>query len=54
MKEKVHATIPKDIVGGFECTVLKRNLKEWEGRPLTYVCECLKETNKSRFDSYSR
>ena len=37
--EKVHATIPKGIVGGFVGTVLQRNLKEWYGRPLTYVCE---------------
>ena len=26
--EKVHATIRKDIVGGFEFTLLQRNLKE--------------------------
>ena len=26
---KVHATIPKGIVGGFEFNVLQRNLKEW-------------------------
>ena len=26
--EKVHATIPKGIVGGFEGAVLQRNLKE--------------------------
>ena len=38
--EKVHATIPRGIVGGFEFTVLQRNLKEWHGRPRTYVCEC--------------
>ena len=25
---KVHATIPKGIVGGFQFTVVKRNLKE--------------------------
>ena len=31
--EKVHATIPKGIVGGFEFTVLQRNLKEWYERP---------------------
>ena len=37
--EKVHATIPKGIVGGFEVTVVQRNLKE-EERPWTYVCEC--------------
>ena len=30
--EKVHATIPKGIVGGFEFTVIQRNLKEWHER----------------------
>ena len=25
LSEKVHATIPKGIVGGFECSVLQRN-----------------------------
>ena len=39
MSEKVHVTIPKGIVGGFEFTVLQRNLKEWHERPWTYVCE---------------
>ena len=29
--------------GGFECTVLQRNLKEWHGRQRTYVCERCKE-----------
>ena len=29
LSEKVHATIPKGIMGGFEFTVLRRNLKEW-------------------------
>ena len=38
--EKVHATIPRGIAGGFEFTVLQRNLKEWHRRPRTYVCEC--------------
>ena len=37
LSEKVHATIPKGIVGGFECTVLHRNLKEWHERPWAYV-----------------
>ena len=32
-------TIPIGIVCGFECTVLQRNLKEWHGRPRTYVCK---------------
>ena len=37
LSEKVHATIPKGIVGGFEFAVLQRNLKEWHKRPWTYV-----------------
>ena len=42
---KVHATIPKGIVGGFEGTVLQRN------REATDIClRVLKESNKSRFD----
>ena len=28
LSEKVHVTSPKGIVGGFEFTVLQRNLKE--------------------------
>ena len=40
LSEKVHATIPKGIVGGFVCPVLQRNLKEWHERPRTYVREC--------------
>ena len=40
LSEKVHATIPKGIVVGFEFTVLKWNLKEWQERPRKYVCEC--------------
>ena len=39
LSEKVHATIPKGIVGGFEFTLLQRNLKERHVRPWTYVCE---------------
>ena len=38
--EKVHATIPKGIVSGFEFTVVQRNLKEWHERPWTHVYEC--------------
>ena len=29
LSEKVHATIPKGILGGFEFTVPQKNLKEW-------------------------
>ena len=39
LSEKVHATIPKGIVGSFELTFLLRNLKEWHERPWMYVCE---------------
>ena len=37
VSEKVHGTMPKGIVGGFEFTVLQRNLQEWHERPWTYV-----------------
>ena len=40
LSEKVHATMPKGIVGGFEFTVLQRNLQEWHERPWTYVYNC--------------
>ena len=39
LSKKVHTPILKGIVGGFEFTVLQRNLKEWHERPLKYVCE---------------
>ena len=55
LSEKVQATIPKgSIVAGFEFTLLQRNLKEWHERPWREICwRLLKESNKSRFDSYS-
>ena len=41
LSEKVHATMPKGIVGGLhEFTVLQRNLQEWHERPWTYVYNC--------------
>ena len=40
LSEKVHATIPKGIVGDFEFTVFQRSFKEWHERPWKYVCEC--------------
>ena len=40
LSEKEHATMPKGIVGGFEFTVLQRNLQEWHERPWTYVYNC--------------
>ena len=44
--DKVHATTPKGIVGGFEYTVFQRNLKERQKRPWTYVCECWRKATK--------
>ena len=40
LSDKVHATTPKGIVGDFEFTLFQRNLKEWQERPWTYVCQC--------------
>ena len=37
--EKVLATTPKGIVGGFEFTILQRNFKELHERPWTFVCD---------------
>ena len=54
LSEKVHATIPKSIVGGFEFTVLQRNLKELARKAMKMCLRVLMESNKSRFDSYSR
>ena len=53
LSEKVHSTIPKGIVGGFELTVLQRNLKELVGKAMKMCLQLLTESNKSRFDSYS-
>ena len=41
--EKVHATIPKGTVGGFEFTVIQRNLKEWHER---HEGLCLRDQQK--------
>ena len=54
LSEKVHATTPNGIVGGFELTVLQRNLKELARKAMEICLPVLKESNKSRFDSYSR
>ena len=52
--EKVHSTIPKGIVGGFKFTVLQRNWKELVRKAVEMCLRVLKESNKSRFDRYSR
>ena len=51
LSEKVHPTIPKGIVGGFELTFLQRNLKEFARKAMKMRLRVLKESNKSRFDS---
>ena len=40
LSREVHATIPKDIIGGFGFIALRKNLKEWHDRQWTYACEC--------------
>ena len=40
LSEKMHATIPKGIVGDFQFTVFQRNFTELHEKPWTYVCEC--------------
>ena len=52
LSEKVHATIPKGIVGGFEFNVLQRNLKEWHKRPWTCL-RLLKEATKVGSTDYT-
>ena len=51
---KVHATVLKGIVGGFEFSFFQRNLKELVRKAMEMCLRVLKESNKSRFDSYSR
>ena len=40
LSEKVHATIPKGIVGGFEITVLDRSFERMAREAIDYVSEC--------------
>ena len=51
---KVHATILKGTVGGFEFSFFQRNLKELARKATEMCLRVLKESKKSRFDSYSR
>ena len=53
LSEKVHATTPKGIVGGFECTVFSKKFEKMAGEAMDVCLRVLKESNKSRFDSYS-
>ena len=51
LSKKVHATIPRGIVGGFHCSSKKF---ERMAREAMDIClRVLKESSKSRFDSYS-
>ena len=49
---KVHATILKGIVGGFEFSFFQRNLKELARKAMEICLRVLTESNK--FDSYGR
>ena len=51
---KLHATVLKGIVGGFEFSFFQRNLKELVRKAMGMCLRVLKESNRSRFDSYSR
>ena len=46
LSEKVQAIIPKGIVGGFEFTVLRRNLKELARKAIEICLRVLKEATK--------
>ena len=50
---KVHATILKGIVGGFEFSFFQRNLKELARKAMEMCLRVLKKSNNSRIDSYS-
>ena len=54
LSERVHATTPKGIVGGFEFSVDPKKLERMAGEGMDICLRVLMESNKSRFDSYSR
>ena len=49
----MHATTPKGIVGGFEFTVFSKKIERMAREAMDICLRELKESNKSRFDSYS-
>ena len=49
----MHATIPKGIVGGFEFTDLSKKFERMAREAIDICLRVLKESNKSRLDSYS-
>ena len=50
---KVQATIQEGIVGGSEFSFCQRNLREFARKAMEMCLRVLKESNRSRFDSYS-
>ena len=55
MSGKVHATILKGIVGGFKFSFFSKKFEKIDTKSHGNMClRVLKESNKSRFDSYSR
>ena len=53
LSEKGHATILKGIVDGFLFTVFQKNFQRTAREAMNVCLRMLKESNKSRFDSYS-
>ena len=53
LSEEVYATILKGIVGGFEFTVLQKKFERIAWETMDICLRMLKESNKSRFHSYS-
>ena len=53
LSDKVHATTPKGLVGGFEFTVFLKKFERMTQEAMDVCLWVLKESNKSRFDSYS-
>ena len=51
LREKVHATIPKGIVGGLKLTVLQTNFDRKTREAMDVCLRALKESNKSRFNN---
>ena len=49
----MHATIPKGIVGDFEFTFFQKKYQRMAREAMDVCLRVLKESNKSRFDSYS-
>ena len=49
----MHPTIPKGVVGGFEFTVFLMKFEQIVWEAMDICLRLLKESNKSRFDSYS-